>query len=116
MRTPRLSTFAPTFLFLILPIALLVAPGLFSAHAAAEECEGAACAQITVTFDEAKQQFLVRNNSSDRWVRVGASNLAASAVACLPPSKDDYLSLKSIVGPYRAEFSEVRCGSQGGAE
>ena len=77
---------------------------------AASECEGDACSQVTVTFDESKQQYRAVNNSSDRWARVTASNMAASASACLAPGKDTYLPLKSIAGAYHAEHADVRCG------
>jgi hypothetical protein len=76
---------------------------------AAIECEGEACAQVTVTFDETKQQYKAQNNSSDRWVRVVASNLAASATACAAPGKAEYLALKSIEGAYRASYAEPGC-------
>jgi hypothetical protein len=36
--------------------------------AAATECDGDACAQVSFTFDEAKGQYLARNNSAERWV------------------------------------------------
>jgi hypothetical protein len=77
---------------------------------AVTECVGDACSQVTVTFDEAKQQYRAHNNSTDRWVKVSASNLAASARACLAPGKEQYLSLKSVVGSYSAEFAEPKCG------
>ena len=77
----------------------------------AAECEGDACAQVAVTFDEARQQYRAQNNSADRWVKVSASNLAAAAGACLGPGAAEYLPLKSIVAPYRAEFDEPRCGA-----
>lgn len=73
------------------------------------ECEGEACGQVTVTFDEAKQQYLAHNNSTDRWAKVSASNLAVSASACLAPGKGQYLPLKSL-GSYRADYSEPKCG------
>jgi hypothetical protein len=76
----------------------------------ATECEGDACSQVTLTFDESKQQYRAVNNSADRWARVTASNEAASAGACLAPGKDAYLLLKSIAGPYHAAYAEVRCG------
>ncbi len=79
-------------------------------------CEGEACAAVTLAFDEAKQQYLVHNNSSERWARVSASNLAASASACLRPGRDEYLPLKSIVGPYRAAYAEQGCPADGGGE
>lgn len=92
-----------------------VTPGLVAARAA-DDCEGTACAQVSLTFDEEKQQYRARNNSSDRWVKVAASNLAAASSACLAPGKDEFLPLKSIVGNFRAEYSEPRCGATGGAE
>ncbi len=80
------------------------------ARTAAEECEGDACAQVTLTFDEQRQQYRAQNNSADRWARVTASNMASSASVCLAPGKSDSLALKSVVGHYRAEYSETRCG------
>jgi len=105
-----------------LPIAAyLLALALFSTpfaarHATAApaaDCEGDACSSVTFSFDDAKQQYRALNNSADRWVKVSASNLAAAATACLAPSKDGYLPLKGVVGSYRAEFAETRCGEQG---
>lgn len=84
---------------------------------ASAECEGTACSQVSVTFDEAKGQYLVQNNSSDRWVRVDAANLASAAGVCLAPGKGGPLQLKSIVGAYRADYAEPRCGEpEGGGE
>lgn len=77
------------------------------------ECEGTACSQVSVLFDEAKQFYHAQNNSSDHWARVTASNMAATATACLGPGKEAYLQLKSIDGPYRADFADARCGEQG---
>jgi hypothetical protein len=83
------------------------------ASAAAADCEGDACSQVTLTFDDAKQQYRAQNNSPDRWVHVSASNLAASAGACVEPGKSEYLSLKSLVMPYRATYADAGCGEQG---
>ena len=80
------------------------------------ECEGAACQQVTVTFDEARQQYRVQNNSADRWVRVAASNLAASAFACVGPGKAEDLPLRSIAGSYRAVYSDQTCGAGAGEQ
>lgn len=77
------------------------------------ECEGDACSQVTLTFDEAKEQYRVQNNSSDRWVRVAAANLGAAAFVCLAPGKEGRLNLKSVAGPYRADFAEAWCGAEG---
>lgn len=68
------------------------------------ECEGDACGQVAVTFNEAKGQYRVQNNSPDRWARVSASNLASHASNYVDPGKAEYLTLKSVVGPYRADF------------
>jgi hypothetical protein len=80
----------------------------------AADCEGDACASVTLTFDDAKQQYRARNNSTDRWVSVSGSNLAAASSACLAPGKDAYLPLKSLVAPYRAVYAEERCGEPEG--
>lgn len=71
---------------------------------ATDECAGDACSQITLTWDETKQQYKVQNNSSDQWVRVEAANLAATASTCVAPGKEASLSLRSIVGAYKAKF------------
>jgi hypothetical protein len=57
-----------------------------------------------------RQQYRAVNNSPDRWARVTASNMAASASACLAPGREAYLPLKSISGAYRAAYAEARCG------
>ncbi len=67
------------------------------------ECEGDACAQVTLTFDEAQQQYKVHNHS-DRTVRVEASNLAGGNRVLVAAGKEAYLAMKSIVGPYRANY------------
>ena len=102
-----------------------IVSGRFGAHALARElspsssllpvateCEGDACSQVTLTFDESKQQYRAVNNSADRWARVTASNMAASASVCLAPGKDAYLPLKSITGAYHAAYAEAKCGEQ----
>jgi hypothetical protein len=81
--------------------------------APASACEGDACQQVTLTFEEAKQQYRAQNNSQDRWVKVTAANLAASAGACLGPGREAYLALKSMVEPYHAVYSPAGCGEQG---
>jgi hypothetical protein len=87
---------------------------LLPATLSAVDCEGEACGQVTVTFDETKQQYKVQNNSADRWVRVSASNLAASASACVPPGRPEYLALKNIEGSYRAAYAEPGCDMHSG--
>jgi hypothetical protein len=90
------------------------ARGLSPLRSTALECEGGACSQVTLTFDEQRQQYAAQNNSSDRWVRVTASNYSAAAAACAAPGRSVALTLKSIVGAYRAEFDEPGCGATGG--
>lgn len=85
-------------------------PPMVSA-AAATDCDGDACASVDFTFDDAKQQYRAQNNSADRWMRVTASNLAASATACVGPGAASYLPLKSVVGNYSAAFADVKCGA-----
>jgi hypothetical protein len=90
----------------------VLARGLSNLRPAADECDGDACAQVSVTFDESRQQYRAQNNSADRWARVTASNMAASASACLAPGKEGHLPLKSIAGSYHAEYAEARCGEE----
>lgn len=87
------------------------ARGLSPSRPAAVECEGDACSQVTLTYDDAKGEYRAQNNSTDHWTRVSASNAAASSTTCLAPGKSDSLPLKSVVGPYRAEYAEPRCGA-----
>lgn len=105
-------------LALLCALTLALSPGAAAVTAtpaaAATDCEGDACSQVTLVFDDAKQQYRAQNNSADRWTKVSASNVAASASACLAPGAGDYLPLKTIVGPYQAAYDEPRCGVQGG--
>jgi hypothetical protein len=87
-----------------------LARGLTTVRPAAEECEGDACSQVTLAFDESKQQYRAVNNSADHWARVTASNMAASASVCLAPGGVAYLPLKSVAGAYHAAYAEARCG------
>jgi hypothetical protein len=102
----------PAALFASAALALsgLLAPhGPASARPSVTDCEGDACAQVTLTFDEAKGQYLARNNSGEAWVRFTASNMSAAATVCVAPGKADYLPLKSITGAFRAERG-ASCG------
>ncbi len=80
------------------PVPVLAAP-------AAIDCEGNACSQVTLTWDETKQQYLAQNNSADRAVRVEGSNWAGGASVRVAPGKSDYLALKNIVGAYHANYA-----------
>lgn len=90
-----------------------IAPNATRPAPPAADCEGDGCAAVALTFDEAKGQYRVRNDSPDAWVRVTASNRADSANVCVAPGKSDYLPLKSIVGAYRAERGSS-CGGGSG--
>ncbi len=70
------------------------------------ECEGNACTNVSVTFDEAKQQYKVQNNS-ERTVRVEASNWAGGQKILVEAGKTVVLEMKSIVGSYRANYETV---------
>ena len=82
----------------------LLAHGIRPDPLISDDCEGDACSQVTITWEEAKERYKVQNSSADQWVKVEAANLAATAATCVEPSKEAYLSLKSIVGPYKAKF------------
>lgn len=109
----RIGTLRALALALCLTAALCQRYAVQATAAMAADCEGDACAQISVSFDDAKQQYHVQNISADRWVRVSVSNLAAAASACVEPGKDSDLPLKSLTMPYRADYAEARCGEQG---
>lgn len=101
--------------------ALALACALTAAAAAARpapapeaSCEGDACASVTLTFDEAKQQYHARNDSPDRWVTLSVANRVAAAGVCLAPGRDAFLPIKGLVPPYRASFAEARCGAPDG--
>ena len=68
------------------------------------DCEGDACSQVSLIWDDAKQQYKA-HNSSNNWVRVSAANLASNTSICVAPSNDAYLVLKSVVSPYHANFN-----------
>jgi hypothetical protein len=68
------------------------------------DCDGDACGQVTLSWDDTKQEYKVQNNSTGQWVRVDAANLAATATTCVAAGKTEYLSLKSITGAYHARY------------
>jgi hypothetical protein len=109
MRTNRLIAAAAALACLLAAAPSLRAP----ASAAEASCEGDACPCVSLSFDEARRQYRARNDSPDRWARLSASNVAAAASACLAPGGGEYLALKSVVGAYRAEYSEPKCGARG---
>ena len=78
----RPATRLPIAAYLLALALFFASPAARHAKAApAVDCEGDACSSVTLTFDDAKQQYRALNNSSDRWVKVSASNLAASTSA-----------------------------------
>ena len=67
------------------------------------ECEGDACAQVTLTWDNDRQQFRVQNNS-DRPVQVEVTTFAGESRVRVLPGTSEYLQVKNFIGPYRAIF------------
>lgn len=96
--------------WLIMLPAVLIASSVCFAIRPDVECEGDACAQVTITWVDAKQQYKVQNNSTDRWVKVEAANLVTSASLCLGPTRNDHLSLSTVVGAFHATLVEENCG------
>lgn len=103
-----------TLSVMLAAMAYIPQQGVVSAETAAiiDDCEGNACEQVTVTWDEAKQQYKVQNNSTDKSMRVDAANLVASATVCVAPGKTDYLPLKSIAGAYHATCQQTCANPQ----
>src|SRR3954467_13584458 len=92
LRTPFLA------LAMFVGLTASIGLGRFGAHALAREltpspssvpvvteAERHACSQATPTLDGSEQQYRAVNSSADRWARVTASNMAASASVCLAP-------------------------------
>ena len=85
-------------------------PGPFTPAGAAAQgpgpapaCEGSACAQVALSFDDARQQYRAQNNS-DRAVVVEGENLVAAARVRVAAGRAEYLPLKSLAGAYRANY------------
>jgi hypothetical protein len=123
MNHSQQGVFSHWFLFLLAAlmtssVCYSVVPAVSAEHAsnltttAAVECEGEGCAQVTITWVETKQQYKIQNNSTDRWVKVEAANLAASASLCLGPTKADHFSLSTVVGAFHATLVEESCGKK----
>lgn len=79
------------------------------AHAAATpaapayDCEGTACSQVALTWEEEGQQFRARNNS-DRRVKIEVNTFVGPSSVTVEPGKSEYLRVKSFNGPYHADF------------
>jgi hypothetical protein len=89
------------------PMHIAAAPSTFATTAI--DCEGNACSQVALTWDETQQQYKAQNNSPDHWVRVEAANMVASVSICVAAGKSEYLIAKSIVGSYHANFDDTTC-------
>lgn len=106
LRRFRPTSSAPLYLLCVaLTLMLMPAPGAASAYpaGAAYDCEGAACASVTLAWEEEGQCFRA-DNASDRRVRVEVETFAGKSSVTVEPQKSEYLQVKSFQGPYRAEF------------
>lgn len=75
-----------------------------STHArAAYDCEGDACAAVTLTWEDETQSFRA-DNSSARRARVEVETLAGKSSVSVEPGASTYLLVKSFQGPYHALF------------
>jgi hypothetical protein len=90
-------------LFLVLMSPAPVARGTGVWPAFTYECEGNACSQVTLVWEDNNQQFKVQNNS-DNAVKIEVSTFAGDSTIHVEPHKTAYLLVKSFKGPYRANF------------
>ena len=67
------------------------------------DCDGNACAEVTLTWDNDRQQFRVQNDS-DRRIKVTVTTFAGDSSVIVEPRKVDYLLVKTFNGPYRANY------------
>jgi len=67
------------------------------------DCEGTACSQVTLTWDNDNKQFRVQNDS-DRRVRIDVTTFAGDSTIHVEPQKSQYLLVKTFNGPYRANY------------
>jgi hypothetical protein len=67
------------------------------------DCEGTACSQVALAWEEEGQQFRAQNNS-ERRVRFEVSTFAGSSSVSVEPGKSEYLKVKSFNGPYHADY------------
>lgn len=99
-----------TVLCVILAVVAAVSPVTPSAATtvsptspAAYDCEGNACAVLTLTWEEEGQRFRA-DNSSDRRVKVEVTTFAGASRISVEPHKSEYLQVKNFNGPYRADY------------
>lgn len=67
------------------------------------EREGAACASVSVTWEDYSQRFRV-DNDSDRMVKVEVTTYAGASGVRVEPHESGYLEVKYFNGPYRADY------------
>jgi hypothetical protein len=67
------------------------------------ECEGNACDQVALTWDEERQQYKVQNNAA-RAVTVVIANWAGGVRLSVGAGQTEYVPLKSYIRPYRANY------------
>lgn len=67
------------------------------------DCEGNACSQVTLAWEDDGQRFRVENNSDAR-VKFSVETYAGTSSVRVEPRKSDYLGVKYFNGPYRADF------------
>jgi hypothetical protein len=70
---------------------------------AAYDCEGSACSQVTLSWDNDGQQFRVQNDS-DRRVRIDVTTFSGDSTIHVDAHKSDSLLVKTFNGPYRANY------------
>ena len=62
------------------------------------DCEGNACAQVALTWDNTGQQYRVQNDS-DRRVKIDVTTFAGDSTIHVEPQKSQYLLVKTFNGP-----------------
>jgi hypothetical protein len=89
-----------------LAVALTLASAIVVAalpKTSAYDCEGTACSQVTLTWEDEGQQFRAENGS-DRRVKVEVFTFVGSSNVTVEPGKSEYLKVKNFNGPYHADY------------
>jgi hypothetical protein len=82
----------------------LTSPNAAAASApVAYDCEGTACSQVSVAWEDEGQRFRVEN-SSDSRVKVEVTTYVGSSNVRVEPHKSAYLQVTYFNGPYHAEY------------
>ncbi len=82
---------------------LRVVRGVKAETVVSYDCEGDACSQVALSWDNDRQQFRVQNES-DRSVKVEVTMYAGTSSLQVDAHKSDYLLVKTFTGPYRANY------------